>query len=139
MGLLEAIEKMLPVELIEGSNVKEVAELVDLTVAYSPVVEEVLHNDPATTYRTTPPKPIRVTKDGSRYCIVDAKAGYYRWVEPAALRLMRARFLLLHGMYYRRLNSMGHQEREAVLAWYFPQGVWTPAPGSALAKAMGMA
>ena len=34
MGLLEEIKKMIPIEIIDGSNVEEIATIVDLDLAY---------------------------------------------------------------------------------------------------------
>lgn len=121
-GLMAAIKKMIPDEFIDGQNVAEIAELfVDLEAAYSPVLDVAMHGDPATSHSEIP-KPVTVTKDGNRFCLT--YVGDYQWVRPDALKIMRARYLLLRGYYAKRLDedSFGYPAKQKVLAYFFPDG-----------------
>lgn len=115
-------------EIIDGSDVATVArEMVDLTIAFSPVVA-----------RRDGIDAVDVTAlDNGRFR-VDAlweSNGLPMEVDASGLAIMRARYLLLRGVLTRSLSEMDHTERRAVIHRFF-RGVepWTPAPGSPLAR-----
>lgn len=126
-GLLEKLKSMIPIETIDGANVEEVAKLVDLDIEFTPVIAERVSGDPATEMISFP-VPCRVQMEGSRWCVwIPHTNEKYRWVNDEQLKVMRARFLLLKGFYFDRLESMGHMERSRVISGYFPGGVFKPA------------
>ena len=123
-------------EVVDGDSVSEAAAMVDLSIAYSPVVEENLERiNPALSV----PKPVSVLqqKDG-RYRIDHPEHGDFSFVDEHQLKRMRARYLLLRGYYYRHLKALSYPTQQQVLAWYFPEGVWMPPAHSDLAKKMGI-
>lgn len=134
-SLLDAIRNAFPKEIIDGSDVEATAEMVDLDIAFTPVVQHVTGGDPLLDV----PAPVEVQKwkDG-RYAIMHREHRDYDFVSEASLKIMRARYLILHGFYWRHLHAMSHPMRQEVLALYFGGGVWTPKSGSELSKMMGM-
>ncbi len=120
--VLDALIKSQPAEIIDGNNVREIAEkFVDIDIAYSPVVQHAIQ-DPATNYLGHVPTPVSVTKEGNRYAIVDPRNHDFAWVSEATVKEMRARYLLLRGFYSRVMNGLPHPQRQEVLAKYFPDG-----------------
>jgi hypothetical protein len=122
--LLAALSKLLPTECIDGDNVREVGEkYVDLDVEFTPVIDSPLCGDPATTYCNIP-KPVRVQREGDRFCLVYPETNNFRWTTADAIKTMRSRYLLLRGYYAKRLeqDTLMPREKDEVLAWYFPNG-----------------
>lgn len=92
---------------------------VDLEIAFSPVVNHSVGNP------CHIPKPDRVEKQADgRYLITWPEAHNFEFVDEESLKLMRARFLLLRGFYHERFKSFAPREREKILAWYFPEGMF---------------
>lgn len=112
MSLLDAIKAMIPTEVIDGCDVEQTAESVMLDIAFTPVVPEYVSGDDLILH---PPETVEVEKRGERYLIVRPDLHDFDWVEESRLKVMRARFLLLRGYYYRHLRSMGHQHRQQIL------------------------
>ena len=137
MSLLEALKAMIPAEIIDGSDVEKTAEIVMLDIAFTPVVQH-RHGGDDYDLLDNPPRPVQVEKRGERYLIVHPESHDFDWVDEKSLKAMRARFLLLRGFYYKRLRSVGHSTRQQILGLYFPEGVYLPAEGSELSKAMGL-
>ena len=114
----------------------QVAACVDavmLDVEHTPVIEK-----PGSA------EPTEVTKraDGTYALtyrnVCDLSRVVYEDVTEADLKIMRARYLVTRGALYKRLPSMGREERNRTLHNFFPGGVWTPREGSTLAAGMGM-
>jgi hypothetical protein len=131
-GFADTLRKAFPdafkPEIIDGADVATVArEMVDLTIAFSPVVAR---RDSIDAVGVTP-------LDNGRFR-VDAlweSTGLPMEVDAPALAVMRARYLLLRGLLTRSLSAMDFDTHRAVVRRFF-QGVepWAPAPGSPLAR-----
>jgi len=131
-GFADTLRKAFPdafkPEIIDGADVATVArEMVDLTIAFSPVVAR---RDSIDAVGVTP-------LDNGRFR-VDAlweTTGLPMEVDAAGLAVMRARYLLLRGLLTRSLSSMDYDTHRAVVRRFF-QGVepWAPAPRSPLAR-----
>lgn len=130
-GLANALDMLADAdpEMVDGARVDKIAsECVDLDVEFSPVVpcrcDDWQHN---------PPTPSRVTKgqDG-RYWVDDLQ----QYVHVESVKIMRARYLLMRGWFWKQLRAMSHSDRQRVLSMYFEGGTWQPEEGSELAKAM---
>lgn len=134
-GLMAALEKQIPKESIDGHDPREVARCVMLDVAFTPVLERFVNEE---RLMFDPPEPVEVQQDGERYMLVKPREHDFRWIDSKSLAVMRARFLLVRGYYYPRLRVLDYQTRDRVLCWYFPGGVYMPAEGSALSKALGI-
>lgn len=130
-------------ESVEGHNVNDTAEMVDLTVAFGPVLPNPVTDEggwPRCTRalsRIPVPQAVERRADGT-YHLACAGSLETMPVSETALKVMRARYLLVRGFYQRHLNVMAHGERQEVVARFFPGGAWTPKPGSELAKLMGV-
>lgn len=141
MSVLESLKGMLDreyeknPEIIDGCDVHEAAKVVDLSVAYTPVLEHRLPEEHGFSFVE---KPDRVVKDGMRYCLTWPERKDFRWVEVESLKVMRARFLLWHGHFYKVFRSLPNPSQSQVLAWYFNGSMWQPKEGSVLAKGMGI-
>ena len=137
MGILEALKAMIPKEVIDGSDVDETAKMVMLEVEFTPVIPHSVI-DPATKYTELVPTPCRVQLDGSRYCVwMPDSPEKYRWVDEESLKVMRARYLLLRGFYYRTIESMPHSYRQEVISKFFPGGLFKPAMFTELDSRIG--
>jgi hypothetical protein len=133
--LLTQLRAMVPAEVIDGSNVDDAAEAVDLSIAYTPVVEDVVSSD--LHHRVV--KPVEVQKwSGGRWAVMYPERKDFRRVTEGEVKRMRARYLLLRGFYTRHFRRMPYPVQEQVRAWYFPDGLWLPPEASELAKAMGV-
>ena len=133
MGLLETLKSMIPEEAkIQGSTPEELVDAVDLSIEYTPVLQEFIH-DAMILYHCIP-SPCRVQKDGSRYCLMMGRD--YRWIEVPQLKEMRARFLLVRGFYYANFDKFSYSQRPEIISKFFKGGMWRPAPGTELYKAM---
>lgn len=135
--LLGALTKMLDdelrAEIIDGHSIADVVGAVDLDVAFSPVVEHRCDE-----FDFQPPQPTEVQKWGDGYALVYPAQADFRRVDEGSLRVMRARFLLMRGAYYKMLRGMPNGTQRQVISWYFPGGAWQPEPGSELSKLMGL-
>lgn len=134
--LLAAIERTIPAEIIDGQNVKDAAEMVMLDIAFSPVVERPAGDE--VSLCLNPPRTSQVEQRGDRYLIVRPEQRDFEWVDEVSLKIMRARYLLLRGYYYKQLRRLSHPVRQQVLGLYFDGGVYVPPEGSELAKLLGV-
>ncbi|MFO0801442.1 MAG: hypothetical protein U0804_28585 [Gemmataceae bacterium] len=134
-GLLAALQKLIPTEVIDGTSVDDAAGLVDLSVAHTPVVE----NPAGDNYQFRIQRPVEVQKwSGGRWAVMYRERKDFRRVTEDEVKVMRARYLLLRGYYYRSFRHLPYPGQREVTAWYFPDGLWLPEAGSDLAKAMGV-
>lgn len=127
-GILAILKGMIPVEIIDGSNVEETAKMVDLDIEYQPVIPNPVDSDLASLgYGGRVPIPCRVQMEGSRWCVwIPHTNEKYRWVTDDELKVMRARFLLLKGVYYRQIQNMPHSLQQEVVSKFFPGGLFKP-------------
>lgn len=133
-ALLEGMDEP---EIVDGCNVRETArEMVDLDVEHSPVLqvpvcsERDLHIDV--------PRPVRVIREGSRYALVWPEQKDFQNVPEAVVKVMRARFLLTRGYYYKHFDQLPNSMQRAVVALFFGGKMWRPQAGSPLSQAMGL-
>ena len=113
-------------EVIGGVPLADVLELVDLDVAYSPVVEHPVDGDW--------PRPEQlsivtlVKRDDGRYeARRQTPAGpTFEILGPESVRIMRARYLLCRDHFARAIESYGYSEQQRILADFFPHGLWRP-------------
>lgn len=126
MSLIKVLNKIIDRETaarggeeIDGVNPRDAAQHVMLDLGYTPVVERYFGD-----MGHQIPEPVRVVKDGARYCLMFGRD--YRWVSVEELKVMRARFLLLRGWYYRAFDGFSHPDKQKILAWYFKGGMWRP-------------
>jgi hypothetical protein len=68
------------------------------------------------------PRAVLARSDG-KYQIDYPESRDFQIVDAAALKIMRARFLLLRGWYYQHFDGLSHPQQQAVLDWYFPEGM----------------
>ena len=113
-------------EVIGGVCVADVLDFVDLDVAYSPVITRPIDGDwlrPEQLDLATP-----VKRDDGRYEIrYQTDAGpTFEILAPETLRIMRARWLLCRDHFAESFEQYGYQERQQILAGFFPGGLWRP-------------
>jgi len=133
-GLLSALEKMAgPPEEIDGANVKETANVVDLSIAYSPVVCSRCDE-----FQRWIPETEKPQKDGLRYYVLRPQSRDWLWISPDELKVMRARFLLMKAVFYKMFRGYSYPDRQKILHYYFDGRMWQPKEDSDLAKAMGL-
>ena len=122
-------------ELIDGSDPHEVAKLVDLSFAHSPILTR--------RYAWPPmgeiPEPDKPKRDGMRYYLMWPRQQQWEWLTEEAHKIARARFLLWRNWFYKTFDGFSHPEKQKIVAWYFDGQMWRPQQGSDLAKAMGLA
>lgn len=111
-------------------QVDECVAMVDLDIAFSPVLPKLGSTQPIEVERN----------ESGAYSLVWRNAltgdANFEPVEVEALRRMRARYLVTRGEVFRSLNVMPHGDARAA-AQAFGIG-WAPAPGTPLARALGM-
>jgi hypothetical protein len=145
MSLLDALTNMLNKEhgeeIIDGGRVEDAAKCVDLSIAYSPVVDQYIGTIDIERMMLNPskiPQPIKPRKDGLRYYTADPRAQTWQWFTPEQMKTARARYLLLRGYFYKHIGGFAYNDQQRVVAWYFEGGVWRPNPGTELGNAMGI-
>jgi hypothetical protein len=107
--LLETIQGLIPDEIIDGSNVKETAKMVDLDMAFKLlVVEKPVSQDEFQVCSNIPPVELAKKRDDGKYEIRDnGESGPdFRIYTADQMRQMRARFLLLKGYYSVNINRL---------------------------------
>jgi hypothetical protein len=122
-GLLAALKKHTPAEIINGNDVENTAELVMLDVAFSPVLELSTNEEQL---MLNPPRPTEVQQRGDRFMLYRGGADF-QWVDAESLKIMRARYLLARGFYSDRMRLLPNGVRQKVIAWYFGGSVYVPA------------
>lgn len=113
------------IDIIDGVRVRDVVADVMLDVAFSPVIPTPIQDN----HIFDPPRPADVIQLGNgMYGIVHGvgEQADYETVTTDALKLMRARYLLLRDHFYKRLGGMDRVTRRMVLDRFFPGGVWVP-------------
>lgn len=111
-------------EIIQGRDVEEVAaDCVDLSIAYSPVLQ---------CRGSQIPVKVESTLGGKVYRLMLAACPWqpgpiFRNVKPVELKVMRARYLLQKGEHYDRLcagEMPDPEERDRVIRDFFDGSVW---------------
>ena len=131
MDIIEALKKYIPDEIIDGSNVEKVAEMVDLDVAYKllvverPVPDEefqLFHDPPAVTSN------IKKRPDGQYQIDWTGPQGPdFEIIDEGEAKVMRARFLLLKGFYSTNFDKLTLPKQKEVAAQYDIH--WIPPKG----------
>ena len=112
MGLLEALQKYIDAEeakdpeIIDGTNIKDVLDVVDLSIAHSPVIpfRAPDHVSPAESLRSAVEA---IETEGGGYILRDCPTMTHP-VSADALKRMRARYLLTRGAVMRpRMDARG--------------------------------
>jgi len=120
--LKSLIKEAVGEETIDGANVEETAEMVDLDIAYSPVVTGRISDD--FHLHTIPqPEPVKISDNG-RYYIPRTDPPDFEFISKESMKVMRARYLLLRGFYANNIDSFSYSEQQQILAWYFPGGLF---------------
>lgn len=132
-------------EVVDGMKIAAATKMVDLSVGYTPVVLDRWRDDDAL-HDGDIPTPVRVVTDGKKFAAVyglrfpggkDAGRDFCN-LSDETHRTCRARYLLIRGLIYRKLDSVWPWSfRQQVIAMYLP-GVWRPNPGTKLYKALGL-
>ena len=111
MGLLEALQKYIDAEeakdpeIIDGTNIKDVLDVVDLSIAHSPVIpfRAPDHVSPAESLRGAVEA---IETEGGGYILRDCPTMTHP-VSADALKRMRARYLLTRGAVMRpRMDAL---------------------------------
>lgn len=110
-------------EIIDGDNVDDAAAMVDLSIAFTPVL--------ATRDSMCPADVAEL--DGGRYRVFGEQT---LDISAASLKVMRARYLLTRSAIVRRLPTMGDVDRRRIERAFWPRGdvPWVPPAGSPLAE-----
>jgi len=120
------LDNALRSEVIGGVCVADVLDYVDLDVAYSPVISHPVVGD------WLRPEQLSVAalvkRDDGRYeSRYQTHAGpTFEILGPETVRLMRARWLLCRDHFARSFEQYGYQDRQRILADFFPGGLWRP-------------
>lgn len=95
------------------ARVKDATPMVDLTVAFTPVLPLRTGSHPAANV------PVTVKQDGKGGYLLQWNTGPSEKVTADQLRPMRARYILRHNDYYLKLPTMGPRERDRILETFF--------------------
>ncbi len=119
--VIDILNRMIPPELINGSDVTETAEMVELDIAYSPVVRRCTSE--YNTVGAEVPTPDKVVKrsDGN-YEIRQTDPPDFDIIKPEQLKVMRARYLLLRGFYGSNMKGFSYPVQQQIIHYYFPGG-----------------
>lgn len=130
MTLLDKLKELIPDEIIDGSNVDETAEIVDLDIAYKLlVVKDCVRQSDEQLWYDIPPVERDVIKrpDGKYEIRWQGNNGPDFEVVPAEqMKVMRARYLLLRGFYHEHFRHLTlPKQNEAAckyeITWIPPQ------------------
>jgi len=121
MGLLEVLKEMVGVEIIDGSNVEETTEIVDLDIAYKLfLVEDRVQQEDIELIGNIPPVALAKKRPDGKYQI-DFQSDLgpdFRIITADQAKVMRARFLLLKGFYFEHFNGMSYPQQQEIAAKY---------------------
>ena len=121
-------------ELIDGCDPHDFVGMIDLSIGHSPI----LHDRHPWPPLGDIPEPDKPKKDGLRYYLSWPRSHQWEWLTEESHKLMRARFLIWRGWFYKTLGGFSHPDQQKIVHWYFEGGVWRPNPDSLLYKAMGL-
>lgn len=121
MGLLEKLNELIPPEIIDGSNVTETAEIVDLDIAYKLLlVEHPVSQDNFDLYSNIPPVVEAQKRPDGKYEIrFKTESGPdFKILTIDEAKEMRARFLLLKGFYVTNFDRLTLPNQKEMAAEY---------------------
>ncbi len=121
MGLLEELKRLIPKEIIDGSNVEETAEMVDLDIAYRLfLVENVVQQENIELVSRIPDvSEAKKRSDGKYEIRFTGEAGPdFRILTKDEAKVMRARFLLLKGWYFSNWDRLTLPKQNEVAVKY---------------------
>lgn len=121
MGLEEVLKSIIGVEIIDGSNVKETAEMVDLDVAYKLfLVENMVQQEDIELVSNIPSVVLAKKRPDGKYQIdFESESGPdFRIVTAEQAKVMRARFLLLKGFYFEKFYGLSYSQQQEVAVKY---------------------
>lgn len=95
------------------ARVKDATSMVDLTVAFTPVLPLRTGSHPAANV------PVKVKQDEDGFYLLQWYGAPAEKVTAEQLRSMRARYILRHNDYYSRLPMMGPRERDRIIETFF--------------------
>lgn len=136
-------DDMLEAEKYGGTSVLSVLDAVDIAIGFGmdnqgrPTTLQVVEHDCTTLCEHSVPGIRNIYIHDGRYMILRPEINDFDWVTEDSVKVMRARFLLIRNYYYPLLNSLSPQSRGEAVANFFGGSVWTPKPGTAIAKALG--
>ena len=121
MGLLEALNELIPDEIIDGSNVKDTADMVDLDIAYKLlVVENPIPQDEFEINCNIPSVDLALKRPDGKYeirYIGDAGPNFNIYTAEQT-KEMRARFLLLKGYYASNIDKLSYPNQNKARSLY---------------------
>lgn len=134
MSLLDVLTKLneeLDDEEVDGQLVSKTADMVDLEIAAVFLCVEHRHDD----YTHNVPTVRVYEKNGERWLIPKPEDHDFEWVTEDQLKMMRARFLLMNGWYYRNFHSLPHSMKCLVHDRFLSKTHGTPpSPDSPIGK-----
>jgi len=120
-GLIEVLKQYACIEVIDGANVEETAEMVDLEIAYKLlIVEHVVTQEDEELFANIPDVELaKLRPDGRCEIHYETEDGPdFRIISANEAKIMRARFLLLKGFYGRNMERMTLPKQNEVAAKY---------------------
>lgn len=128
MSILDILKEMIPDEIIDGSNVDETADMVDLDIAYKLlVVRDCVQQDEMQLYSDIPPVEQDVTKrPDDKYEIrwQTENGPNFEVFTADRMKVMRARYLLLKGFYYEHFHQLTLPKQNEAASKY--EITWIP-------------
>ncbi len=121
MGLLETLKEMVGVEIVDGSNVEETAEMVDLDIAHKLfLVEDMVQQEDIELIVNVPSVVLAKKRPDGKYQIdFQSESGPdFRIVTAGQAKVMRARFLLLKAFYFEHFDGMSYPQQQEIAAKY---------------------
>ena len=120
--ILKALNNLIPEEIIDGSNVRDLVGMVDLGVAYKMLlVENPVSQDEFEICINIPQVVTGVKRDDGKYEIrsTDEITGPdFKILTIEETKLMRARFLLLKGFYSRNIDRLALPKQNEARSLY---------------------
>lgn len=121
----DQVRAQLDKEMIGGASISSVLQAVDLDIEFSPVV---CH--PVGRYLHYIPRPTEIKKwaDGRYAIVVTGRSPDFEVIPEEAIRVMRARFLLLRDAYYKclALEQLRDSLKKTVVSLYFNGQIFIP-------------
>lgn len=128
MSLLDKLKELIPDEIIDGSNVDETAEMVDLDIAYKLlVVKDIVQQSDEQLCSDIPPVERDVIKrPDSKYEIrLQTENGPdFGIFTVEQTKVMRARYLLLRGFYHQNFQGLTLPKQNEAASLY--EIAWIP-------------
>jgi hypothetical protein len=122
-SIIEALKKLIPAETIDGADVRNIADLVDLDIAHRLLlVENSIGQDEVELFLSAyvPPVVEATKRDDGRYETrwQTEDGPDFKIISADEAKIMRSRFLLLKGFYGRNWNKLTLPKQNEVAAKY---------------------